>query len=548
MSNLTKITDVSSRYDVTARTLRYYEDMGLLSSHRSDDYAYRMYDAEATARLEQILILRKLKISIKDIRRIFNAGGSEIVLEVLGKKVDDIDDEVSLLHELKQIILEFIEQIEQADFANDGDVKKLYERARDIQTQIVTGNQAPAQRLAEVSEKLTDLPNVMVVRIPAFLAVISEEGNPHRMESFWEWGGKNSHLLRPIVWDNAEFYAEIPDECMSGKFIYAIADHATAADTAPYETIDIKGGLYATAVCADMDDESIDSLHRGIAKWMEGTNFTADPDRHCLGHMLFPDSEIKRGLGYQQLQRYIPIKFNTDDWETVYSMSEDKKILAMEIGHVNGGFSTHALACTGNPTYTFNTESTSILVEKRANDWDGVNVKLKELALPVNHYCTLEVTGRVTGKLKNKGCIELTELPGYANMDSHYIPNGAEFKLTHTLPIMKDKDVPTARISSNPGAKTVPFIINSVTVSLKPFDSAPNYKEAERPKYEVVDLPDGKFVRTAMPAGYDSPEAFRKDILENYLPDWKHGGIGFTPTNETHFEDDVLFIRITQSE
>ena len=91
MDSLIKIRDVSTRYDISARTLRYYEDMGLISSTRSDDYAYRMYDEAAVKRLEQILILRKLNISIKDIQRIFNTSASEVVLEVLGKKVDDID-------------------------------------------------------------------------------------------------------------------------------------------------------------------------------------------------------------------------------------------------------------------------------------------------------------------------------------------------------------------------------------------------------------------------------------------------------------------------
>jgi hypothetical protein len=60
--------------------------MGLITSTRSDDYAYRLYDEAAVKRLEQILILRKLNISIKDIQRIFNTSGSEVVLEVLGKK------------------------------------------------------------------------------------------------------------------------------------------------------------------------------------------------------------------------------------------------------------------------------------------------------------------------------------------------------------------------------------------------------------------------------------------------------------------------------
>ncbi|MCL2434465.1 MAG: MerR family transcriptional regulator, partial [Clostridia bacterium] len=92
MNELAKIRDVAIKYDISSRTLRYYEDMGLITSARSDDYAYRLYDEIAVQRLEQILILRKLNISIKDIQRIFNTSGSEVVLEVLGKKVDAIDE------------------------------------------------------------------------------------------------------------------------------------------------------------------------------------------------------------------------------------------------------------------------------------------------------------------------------------------------------------------------------------------------------------------------------------------------------------------------
>ena len=111
MGNLVKIREISVRYNVSARTLRYYEDMGLMESIRNDDYAYRLYDESAIKRLEQILILRRLNISIKDIKRIFSTAGAEVVLDVLEKKVGSIDEEVSLLHELKKIVLEFIEQI-----------------------------------------------------------------------------------------------------------------------------------------------------------------------------------------------------------------------------------------------------------------------------------------------------------------------------------------------------------------------------------------------------------------------------------------------------
>ena len=94
MSNLVKIREISGRYNVSARTLRYYEDMGLIESIRSDDYAYRLYDEAAIKRLEQILILRRLNISIKDIKRIFDTTGSEVVLGLLKRNIskDEILD------------------------------------------------------------------------------------------------------------------------------------------------------------------------------------------------------------------------------------------------------------------------------------------------------------------------------------------------------------------------------------------------------------------------------------------------------------------------
>lgn len=158
MNELVKIKELSGRYDISARTLRYYEDTGLINSTRKDDCAYRLYDESAVKRLEQILILRRLNISIKDIRRVFSSPGSDIVLEVLNKKINDIDDEVALLHELKEIILDFIRQIKDADFSNDGDVKLLYEKAKDIEAQLVNvdydGNSAKVNRFMEVTEQL----------------------------------------------------------------------------------------------------------------------------------------------------------------------------------------------------------------------------------------------------------------------------------------------------------------------------------------------------------------------------------------------------------
>lgn len=161
MTELVKIREVSTKYNVSARALRYYEDMGLIKSTRSSDYAYRLYDKQALKRLEQILILRKLNISIKDIQLIFQASGTETVLDVLGKKVNEIDGEVALLQDLKDIILEFIEQIRQADFSRNDDIKKLYEKAANVENHIAnisnSQNSLSVNHLLDVTDKLKKL-------------------------------------------------------------------------------------------------------------------------------------------------------------------------------------------------------------------------------------------------------------------------------------------------------------------------------------------------------------------------------------------------------
>jgi len=160
MNGLSKISEVTNRYDVTARTLHYYEKMGLIESTRCDSSGYRLYDETAIVRLKQILILRKMNISIKDIKQIFASSDSDVVLNVLSKKADDIDSEVALLHELKEIVLEFIRQIKQIDFHNEAEVKKLYENVETIEAQLVSGeyngSATSVNRLVEVAEKLDD--------------------------------------------------------------------------------------------------------------------------------------------------------------------------------------------------------------------------------------------------------------------------------------------------------------------------------------------------------------------------------------------------------
>jgi len=325
MKNLIKIKDVSSKYSVTARTLRYYEDMGLINSTRSDDYAYRLYDESAIRRLEQMLILRKLSISIKDIQRIFNTSSSDVVLEVLEKKVQNIDDEVALLHELKDIVQDFIREIERVDFADNSDIKLLYDKAKGLETQLISvdyiGKPSNISRLIEITEKLDKkIPDVMVIRIPGFKAVTSGD---QRWGDMFENGGymnqlwKHCHLYKNVIFDCFDFLLPKNDKA---EWICAVKDGVTDADVSPFKIINFPGGLYAMAVSIDDDDESIQKVEEKISRWIENTNFEHDKSRDFMFNMpfLYEDGadiayqDIEKGLGYKQQQRYVPIRLKDD--------------------------------------------------------------------------------------------------------------------------------------------------------------------------------------------------------------------------------------------
>lgn len=108
---LQTITQVSLEYGISARMLRYYEQAGLIKSMRKDDYAYRVYDENAVSRLRQIILLRKLRIPVKQIISILNNTDAAKAVEIFRKNISEIDDEITALSTVKSILTRFVEEI-----------------------------------------------------------------------------------------------------------------------------------------------------------------------------------------------------------------------------------------------------------------------------------------------------------------------------------------------------------------------------------------------------------------------------------------------------
>jgi DNA-binding transcriptional MerR regulator len=317
MGELIKIREVSLRYDISARALKYYEDMGLIQSTKSDDYAYRLYDENAIKRLEQILILRKLNIKIKDIQRIFISGGSEVVLEVLSQKVTDIDGEVALLNELKEIVLDFIEQIEHFNFQNDQDVKLLFEKAKDIKQQITNvdynGNASNVNRLLEVTEKLNKSPDIRVISFPEMKMISS--GPIRDIQVFEEFDNWWSSIdMRNFITPRDFLYFDKKENCM----IWLIAPPENFQNTSKYKYINFSGGLYAVCSSKDGDGVDMEKTKTAMRKWIEDSVFFEESNeqndlsiRYELGHVCTPKI-FKEKMGYHLMDIFIPIVVKED--------------------------------------------------------------------------------------------------------------------------------------------------------------------------------------------------------------------------------------------
>lgn len=125
--SLMKITDLTRQLGLSSRTLRYYEQEGLIKSTRLPSESYRYYDESAVQRLQQIMILRKMQIPVREIFRIYENPEIATLVKVFADKIAEIDREVTALSELKEIINTFLREMTAKGIKQISALPLLYE-------------------------------------------------------------------------------------------------------------------------------------------------------------------------------------------------------------------------------------------------------------------------------------------------------------------------------------------------------------------------------------------------------------------------------------
>ncbi|MGC8616914.1 MAG: MerR family transcriptional regulator [Desulfurella sp.] len=114
-----QIGEVSKKLGITPRTIRYYEEFGLLDPPLRIENGIRLYSNEDIRRIKFILKLKELGLTLKEMLEladIYNQHKQSItimpkLIEILDDHIDKIDSRISKLVSLRNDIVEYRKRI-----------------------------------------------------------------------------------------------------------------------------------------------------------------------------------------------------------------------------------------------------------------------------------------------------------------------------------------------------------------------------------------------------------------------------------------------------
>jgi len=298
-----RIGEAAKQFSISNRTLRHWEDVGILKSARTEN-GYRHYDGENMARINQIVMLRRLKMPIADIEKIFIDDDINAVYNALCSHLETIKQDAAVYHALITFIEKLISHIK--DAANPEQVFFCLEEQ--YATFDSRHDNVPQIQLSERTTLMERLNNVRIVKLPAMTvaAYRAESATPEN---------DCSRVFNPFVLDNnlhtrdgyRHFGFNNPSPSGSNP-VYGYEMWVTIPEdfivSAPFVKKQFGGGLYASvpttmseigerwgqlhAWCESSDKYNVDFSHQWLEECsMDFETFISD---------LIPDSEKQLDL------------------------------------------------------------------------------------------------------------------------------------------------------------------------------------------------------------------------------------------------------------
>lgn len=300
------IHDIASQFNLTSRTLRYWEQKELFKSHRDPQSNWRVYDREAINRIRLVVLLRELDIPIIDIKKIIDnretitiANVFEIQLHRLGREDQDIMNKFNVLNKCLAAVnslgnndnnCNFIETVEKTLAVHIASKQKLKSEWEEI----VMSNKP----ILSGALRIVSLPAMRV----AVCNVISESPEDEALGTILKWA-KEENLMGTarIFGFNTTSYS--PE---STKYGWAASITVPEQVKIPeyLEEKRLPGGLYASY---NSTNEVYDSWQTLMRLLIECEEYETDKNRPCLEEHI-PGGEWKDYVNDFYLNLLEPIK------------------------------------------------------------------------------------------------------------------------------------------------------------------------------------------------------------------------------------------------
>lgn len=193
------ISQVSRSLGISTRMLRYYEKVGLISSSRREGYSYRIYDNNAVTRMKQIILLRKLRIPVRQISIILNNTNAVAAIEIFRKNMEELDEEITALSTIRDILNHFVEELSKS---TELPLKNLISQDDTLLATIESlslisinfKEEQSADKLKKADERLSKINDVRIIYLPPATVAAAHMitfGNFNEWDSFLDWIMKN---------------------------------------------------------------------------------------------------------------------------------------------------------------------------------------------------------------------------------------------------------------------------------------------------------------------------------------------------------------------
>jgi DNA-binding transcriptional MerR regulator len=300
---LARIGDVVGTFGLSSRTLRYYEQVGILWSFHPENKAQRHYDAAALERLKQIIVLRKLQIPIRDIVSVFENNSMTALIRTFVDKLESLDTEISALSELRQLVDEFLHKMLMSGIRKISAITLLYEETEKRLAIVKKNETVTFEKLSKISREALRLHDIRIIRL-APMHVLTSRYKTGKAENLGEvdmqnlfsiYGfvpvpGMRDCFMRKESGDEWVMLMKIPDD-YKNETVYA--DEA------------LPGGLYAIAATFF---ESMDDTFILLREWINNSgDFDLDRNRQEMIEEIMPWDIANRLKRYQQ-DILIPIR------------------------------------------------------------------------------------------------------------------------------------------------------------------------------------------------------------------------------------------------